>query len=59
MGGAVATITASTIEELKSKVEEWYEDAAATGLEDARLPWDPESVRMTGEGYEFSVWAHS
>jgi hypothetical protein len=59
MGGATAVITATTMEELKQKVEEWYAGAAANGLEGKRIPWDPDKALKTDEGYEFAVWAHT
>ncbi len=37
MAGAFNVVTASTVEDLETKVQEWYEDAADKGLEDARL----------------------
>ena len=59
MAGANTVISAPTLEELKQKVEEWYAGAAANGLEDQRIPWDPEKALKTDQGYEFAVWAHS
>lgn len=59
MGGSSEVITAVTMSELKTKVEEWYERAAGMGLEDMRIPWDETRALRTDEGYEFSVWAHS
>jgi hypothetical protein len=59
MAGATEKIVAPTIEELQQRVEAWYERAAGQGLEDARLPWNPEGVRQTDDGFEFNVWAHS
>jgi hypothetical protein len=59
MAGAQKTLTAGTIEELEAEVERWYEEAEGAGLGDARLPWDPEAVIKTEDGYAFHVWAHS
>ena len=59
MAGARTTLTASTIEELEARVNEWYEQAAAQSLEDVRLPWDPSLVLETADGFSFVVWAHS
>lgn len=59
MAGSTAVITATTMEELKLKVEEWYAGAAANGLEDERIPWDAQKALKTDEGYEFAVWAHA
>lgn len=50
MAGASAVITAPTIEELKQKVEEWCTGAAASGLEDQRIPWAPDKALKTNEG---------
>jgi hypothetical protein len=59
LAGATNTITAPIVEELETKVREWYEQAAGQGLEDARMPWDPELVQETKDGFAFNVWAHS
>lgn len=52
-------VSAPTLEELEESVAQWYEGAANAGLEDARLPWDPDRAYETEDGYEFAVWAHS
>jgi hypothetical protein len=59
MAGAQKTLTASTIEDLEARVNEWYAQAAANGLEDVRMPWDPSLVLETDEGFAFNVWANS
>jgi hypothetical protein len=59
MAGAQEVVTADTKEELETKVEEWYARAAANGLEDRRIPWDPNAVQETAAGFGFAVWAHS
>jgi hypothetical protein len=59
LAGVQDVVTAPTLDELRTKVDEWYAGAADRGLEDARLPWDPESAQETAVGYAFNVWAHS
>ncbi len=59
VAGSRTTLTADSEEALKELVEQWYERAAAQGLEDARIPWDPANVEKTADGYEVMVWAHS
>jgi len=59
MAGSTEVITATTLEELKQRVEEWYAASAAQGLEDERIPWDPDKALKTQGGYEFAVWAHT
>ena len=41
------------------KVSDWYAEAAREGFEDSRIPWNPDAVVQTDEGYECAVWAHS
>lgn len=60
MAGAHTVIAAPTLPELQARVEEWYQGAAAQGLEDARIPWDPDQAQKSDDGgFEFIVWAHS
>lgn len=60
MGGAMEVLNASTLEELKTIVEEWYAQAAAQGLDDERLPWDEANAREESDGtWSFAVWAHT
>jgi hypothetical protein len=59
MGGASGTVTARTKKELESKVREWYRDAAASGLEGIRHPWDPKDAIKTDDGYKYVVSAHT
>ena len=53
MPGVSAVVKASSVQELETRVAEWYENAAADGLGVPRIPWDPKRVREIEDGYEF------
>jgi len=59
MGALAEKLFAPTLDELEKMVNEWYRNAAAQGLADVRLPWDPEAVQETKDGFVFEVRAHT